>query len=147
MSPHNLELEIVTPEKHMLDETVDYVEVPGREGYMGVLPGHAPLLSELGMGTLSYRKGGDVQYFAALGGFVEVLPGRVIVLADACERAGEIDVARAQASLERAKDDLARTGAGEEERAKASLAMNRAQARVEAASKAEHLATVGTASH
>lgn len=147
MSPQNLELEIVTPEKHMLDETVDYVEIPGREGYLGILPGHAPLLSELGMGTLSYREGGDVQYFAVLGGFVEVLPGRVIVLADACERAGEVDVERAQASLERAKGELARSGASEDEKAKASLAMNRAQARLEAAAKAGHVAAAGTASH
>ena len=131
----------------MLDELVDYVELPGQEGYMGILPGHAPLLSELGMGTLSYRKGGDVQYFAALGGFVEVLPGRVIVLADACERAGEIDAQRAQASLERARSELARAGASEGEKAEASLAMNRAQARLEAASKAGHVVTAGTASH
>ncbi|MGB7764699.1 MAG: F0F1 ATP synthase subunit epsilon, partial [Candidatus Acidiferrales bacterium] len=110
MLPEHLELEIVTPEKHMLAETVDYVELPGQEGYMGVLPGHAPLLSELGMGTLFYRKGADVRYFAALGGYVEVLPGRIIVLADACERAGEIDVERARAALERAKSDLAKAG-------------------------------------
>lgn len=136
MLPQNLELEIVTPEKHMLDETVDYVEVPGEDGYMGILPGHAPLLSELGMGTLSYRKGGDVQYFAALGGFVEVLPGRVIVLADACERAGEIDVERARASLERAKADLGRSGSAENEKTGASRAIDRAQARLDAASRA-----------
>ena len=147
MLPQNLELEIVTPEKHMLDETVDYVEVPGQEGYMGILPGHAPLLSELGMGTLAYRKGDDVQYFAVLGGFAEVLPGRVIVLADACERAGEIDVQRAQASLERAKSELGQTGTDEDEKAKASLAANRAQARLDAASRIGHGVTAGAVSH
>ncbi len=136
MLPQNLELEIVTPEKHMLDETVDYVEVPGKEGYMGILPGHAPLLSQLGMGTLSYRKGGDVQYFAALGGFVEVLPGRVIVLADACERAREIDVERARTSLEKARGELAQSGSADNKKAEASAAMDRAQARLDAASKA-----------
>lgn len=136
MLPQNLELEIVTPEKHMLDEVVDYVELPGQEGYMGILPGHAPLLSELGMGTLSYRKGGDVQYFAVLGGFVEVLPGRVIVLADACERAGEIDMERARAALERARAGLARAGSSSENTAAETLATNRAQARMEAAGKA-----------
>ena len=135
MVPEHLELEIVTPEKHMLAETVDYVELPGQEGYMGVLPGHAPLLSELGMGTLSYRKGSDVRYFAALGGFVEVLPGRVIVLADACERAGEIDVERAHAALEHAKNDLTKGGTADKNAADAILAMNRALARIEAASK------------
>lgn len=136
MLPENLELEIVTPERHMLDEKVDYVEVPGKEGYMGILPGHAPLLSELGMGALSYRKGGDVQYFAVLAGFVEILPGRVIVLADACERAGEIDVERARASLERAKAELGRSGSADDKKAEASAAMDRAQARLDAASKA-----------
>lgn len=139
MLPQNLELEIVTPEKHMLDETVDYVEVPGKEGYMGILPGHAPLLSELGMGALSYRKGSDIQYFAVLAGFVEVLPGRVIVLADACERAGEIDVERARVSLERAKAELGRSGSADDKKAEASAAMDRAQARLDAASKAGQL--------
>jgi F-type H+-transporting ATPase subunit epsilon len=135
MLPEKLELEIVTPEKHTLDEMVDYVEVPGQEGYMGILPGHAPLLSELGFGTLFYRKGGDARYFAALGGFVEVLPGRVIVLADACEPAGEIDVERARAALERAKSELAKGGSTAENAAELTRALNRAQARIEAASK------------
>jgi F-type H+-transporting ATPase subunit epsilon len=135
MLPENIELEIVTPEKHMLDETVDYVELPGKEGYMGILPGHAPLLSELGFGTLFYRKGGDSQYFAVLGGFVEVLPGRVIVLADASERAGEINVERARAALEKAKNELAKAGGAEEDRVAASLTLNRAQARIDAATK------------
>ncbi|HKF53259.1 MAG TPA: F0F1 ATP synthase subunit epsilon [Candidatus Acidoferrales bacterium] len=142
MLPQNLELEIVTPEKHMLDEAVDYVEVPGQEGYMGILPGHAPLLSELGMGTLSYRKGSDVQYFAALGGFVEVLPGRVIILADACERTGEIDVERARAALERARAELTKAGSGDKNRADEALAMNRAQARIDAAGKAGMVSAV-----
>ena len=136
MLPENIELEIVTPEKHMLAETVDYVELPGQEGYMGVLPGHAPLLSELGMGTLSYRKDSEVQYFAVLGGFVEVLPGRVIVLADACERAGEIDVERARAALERAKGELAKSGSADTNSAEATRALNRGQARIDTASKA-----------
>lgn len=129
----------------MLAETVDYVELPGKEGYMGVLPGHAPLLSELGMGALSYRKGSDVRYFVVLGGFVEVLPGRVIVLADASERVAEIDVERARAALEKAKNELAKTAASEEERATASLALNRAQARIDAASKTGTV--TATASH
>ncbi|MGC1107382.1 MAG: F0F1 ATP synthase subunit epsilon [Candidatus Acidiferrales bacterium] len=134
--PENLELEIVTPEKHMLAETVDYVELPGQEGYMGILPGHAPLLSELGMGTLFYRKGADVRYFAALGGFVEVLPGRVIVLADACERAAEIDVERARTALEKARNELAKGGSADKNTVEITLAMDRAQARIEAASEA-----------
>jgi F-type H+-transporting ATPase subunit epsilon len=135
MLPEKLELEIVTPEKHTLDETVDYVEVPGQEGYMGILPGHAPLLSELGFGTLFYRKGSDTRYFAVLGGFVEVLPGRVIILADACEPAGEVDVERARAALERAKSELAKGGSTAENAAELTRALNRAQARIETASK------------
>jgi len=118
----------------MLDEIVDYVEVPGREGYMGVLPGHAPLLSELGLGTLFYRKDSRTEFFAVLGGYVEVLPGRVIVLADACERAGEIDVERARAALERARTELSK-GGPEKDAAEITRAMERAQARIEAASK------------
>lgn len=139
MALQNLELEIVTPERHMLDEVVDYVEVPGKEGYMGVLPGHAPLLSELGFGTLFYRKGSHTEYFAVLGGYVEVLPGRVIVLADACERAGEINVERARAALESAKTELSKSGAGENT-AEIILALERAQARIEAASKTSAVA-------
>lgn len=126
----------------MLAETVDYVELPGQEGYMGILPGHAPLLSEMGMGTLFYRKGSEVQYFAVLGGFVEVLPGRVIVLADACERAGEIDVERARTALEKAKSELAKSGSAERDTVEATLRMNRANARIEAASKAGASSTV-----
>lgn len=129
----------------MLDETVDYVEVPGKEGYMGILPGHAPLLSELGMGTLFYRKGGQSEYFAVLGGFVEVLPGRVIVLADACERAGEINVERAREALERAKSELNKGGAADKNTAEITLALERAQARLEAGSKTS--AVSATAAH
>jgi F-type H+-transporting ATPase subunit epsilon len=136
MLPEYIELEIVTPEKHVLAETVDYVEVAGQEGYMGILPGHAPLLSELGFGTLSYRKDGDVRYFAVLGGFVEVLPGRVIVLADACERTGEIDVDRARAALERAKSELAKGGSADKDTAEITRDMHRAQARIDTAAKA-----------
>lgn len=145
MLPEHIELEIVTPEKHVLAETVDYVEVPGEEGYMGILPGHAPLLSELGLGTLSYRKDSDVQYFAVLGGFVEVLPGRVIVLSDACERAGEIDVDRARAALERAKSELAKGSSADKDTIELTLAMNRAQARIDTAAKAG--ASVSAAAH
>ena len=135
MPTENIELEIVTPERHMLAETVGYVELPGKEGYMGILPGHAPLLSELGFGALFYRKGARSEYFAVLGGFVEVLPGRVIVLADACERAGEIDVERARTALERAKREMGKGGAAEKNSAELTLALYRAQARLETASK------------
>ena len=135
MLPQDIELDIVTPERFVLHETVQSVELPGKEGYMGILPGHAPLLSELGVGTLSYRKGSDVEYFAVIKGFVEVLPGRVIVLADACERAEEIDVARARAALERAKNEMAKKSSADADWDRASLALNRALARLQAAAK------------
>lgn len=135
MLPENIELDIVTPERFVLHETVQSVELPGKEGYMGILPGHAPLLSELGVGTLSYRKGSDVEYFVVIQGFVEVLPGRVIVLADACERAEEIDIARARTALERAKSEMAKKSSADADWDRASLALNRALARLQAAAK------------
>ena len=135
MLPQDIELDIVTPERFVLHETVQLVELPGKEGDMGILPGHAPLLSELGVGTLSYRKGSDVEYFAVIRGFVEVLPGRVIVLADACEHAEEIDVARARAALERAKNEMAKKSSADADWDRASLALNRALARLQAAAK------------
>ncbi|HEV2616345.1 MAG TPA: F0F1 ATP synthase subunit epsilon [Candidatus Acidoferrales bacterium] len=136
MLPENIELDIVTPERFVLQETVQSVELPGKEGYMGILPGHAPLLSELGIGTLSYRKGSDVEFFAVIKGFVEVLPGRVIVLADACERAEEIDVARARAALDKAKSEMAKKSSVDADWDRASFAVNRALARLQAAAKA-----------
>ncbi len=135
MLPENIALDIVTPERFVLHETVQSVELPGKEGYLGILPGHAPLLSELGVGTLSYRKGTDVEYFAVIRGFVEVLPGRVIVLADACERAEEIDVVRARTALERAKSEMAKKSSADADWDRASLALNRALARLQAAAK------------
>ena len=135
MLPENIELEIVTPERFVLHETVQSVELPGKEGYMGILPGHAPLLSELGVGTLSYFKGSHAEFFAVINGFVEVLPGRVIVLADACERAGEIDVARARAALDRAKSEMAKGSSAGADWVRASSALDRAVTRLQVASK------------
>jgi F-type H+-transporting ATPase subunit epsilon len=99
MASDTFTLEVVTPERAVVREPVDEVQVPGREGYLGVLPGHTPLLTELGIGALSYRKGNQTIYVAIAGGFAEVLAGRVLVLADAAERADEIDVARAQSAV------------------------------------------------
>jgi F-type H+-transporting ATPase subunit epsilon len=94
-----LKLEVVTPEREVVRESVSEVQVPGREGYMGILPGHTPLLSELGIGALSYQKGGQRVYVAILGGVVEVLSDHVTVLADNAERAEDIDVGKARAAL------------------------------------------------
>src|SRR5918995_4452082 len=95
--PAHLTLEIVTPDRSVVAEKVDEVEIPGAEGYFGVLPGHTPLLAMLKVGELWYRKGSEKHYVSIAGGFVEVLPDRVTVLAQIAERAHEIDVARAEA--------------------------------------------------
>jgi F-type H+-transporting ATPase subunit epsilon len=83
--PTKLTLEIVTPDRSLVREDADEVQVPGAEGYRGILPGHTPLLATLGVGELWYRNGQEKHYFAISGGFVEVLPDRVTVLADAAE--------------------------------------------------------------
>ena len=107
--PTKLTLEVVTPDRSLVREQVDEVVVPGSEGYLGVLPGHTPLLAMLKVvGELWFRIGQEKQYLAIAGGFVEVLPDRVTVLADIAERAHDIDVARAEAARKRAEERLAR---------------------------------------
>lgn len=106
MSSDMLTLEVVTPEREVVREPVSEVQVPGREGYLGILPGHTPLLTELGIGALSYRKGAQTIYVAIAGGFAEVLGRRVLVLAEAAQRAEEIDVAGAQSALANAEKAL-----------------------------------------
>ena len=104
--PTKLTLEIVTPDRALIREEVDEVVVPGSEGYLGVLPGHTPLLSSLKVGELWYRQGKEKHYLAIAFGFVEVLPDRVTVLADIGERAQEIDVERAERAKRRAEQRL-----------------------------------------
>jgi F-type H+-transporting ATPase subunit epsilon len=105
--PTSLTLEIVTPDKALVTEQVDEVEIPGAEGYFGVLPGHAPLLASLQVGELWYRIGQDRHYLAIAFGFVEVLPEKVTVLAHIAERAQEIDTQRAEAAKARAEQRIA----------------------------------------
>src|SRR5689334_13615439 len=105
--PTHIDLQIVTPDKMLVREQVDEVEVPGTEGYFGVLPGHTPMLASLAVGELWYRKGQDRIYLAIAFGFAEVLPDRVTILARLAERAEDIDVARAEASRKRAESRLA----------------------------------------
>ena len=100
-------LEVVTPARQVVRESVNEAQIPVRGGYIGVLPGHTPLLAEMGIGELTYHVGNRVLSCTAMGGFVEVLADRVIVLADGAERAEEIDVARAQAARDRAQKRLA----------------------------------------
>jgi F-type H+-transporting ATPase subunit epsilon len=135
MLPENIELEIVTPERHVLHETVQWIEMPGKEGYLGILPGHAPLITGLGIGVLTYRKGTETRYLSVIQGYAEVLPDRAIVLAELAERAEEIDVKRTQAALDRATAELASAGSKDAEWQRASFALDRALARLQAASK------------
>ena len=111
MLPDALMLEVVTPERAVVRESVVEVQLPGRAGYLGILPGHTPLLTELATGALSYRQGAQTRRLAVSGGFAEVLPDRVIVLAEVAERAEEIDAARARTALAAAEKQLA-GGAG-----------------------------------
>ena len=129
-----LELEVATPERELVREQVTDVQVPGKNGYMGILPGHAPLLGLLGIGTLTYVSvaDGKKRYLSVHQGFLEVLEDHVRVLADVAERAEEIDVQRAQAALQRAQEEGLNPALGVDPGA-ALLAMARAQARLEAA--------------
>ena len=120
--PKHLRLEFVTPERALVHEDVDEVELPGEEGYFGVLPGHSPLLAALRPGELWYRKGTEKKFAFVGGGYVEVLPDRVAILAQVAERAEEIDVQRAEAALRRAEERLTRPVADMDfERARAAL--------------------------
>ena len=109
--PTTLQLQIVSADRSLVNETVDEVEIPGADGYFGVLPGHTPLLALLGAGELWYRQGvGDAakHYVAIAFGFAEVQPDRVTILAEIAEKADEIDVARAEAAKKRAEERIAR---------------------------------------
>lgn len=102
--PTHIELQIVTPERLIVQEQVDEVQIPGSEGYFGVLPGHTPLLASLAVGELWYRKGTEKTYLSIAFGFAEVLPDRVTILARIAERGEEIDVSRAEAARARAQE-------------------------------------------
>ena len=126
-----LELEIATPERQLVREQVTDVQLPGKDGYLGILPGHAALLGQLGAGALSYTAAGQQRYVAIDGGFLEVLDDHVRVLADSAEKAEDIDLDRARKDLQKAQEQLANTGA-DVDPAIALAAVNRAQARITA---------------
>jgi F-type H+-transporting ATPase subunit epsilon len=105
--PAHLRLEFVTPDRAVAQSEVDEVVIPGEEGDLGVLPGHAPLLTALRPGAMWYRKGAEKVYAFVAGGFAEVMPDRVSILAQVAEREEEIDIARAEAAKHRAEDVLA----------------------------------------
>jgi len=145
MLPEAIELQVVTPQRHVLQETVQAIEIPGKEGYLGVLPGHAPLITELGIGILAYRKGAETRYLTIAHGYAEVLPDRVIVLAEISERAEEIDVERTRAAQARAQAELAKASAGSEEWRQQRLAVDRAMVRMQAVAKVG--ASIGAHKH
>ena len=135
MPPGQIQLEVVTPARRVLSAAVDSIEIPGKDGYLGVLPGHAPLITELGIGALSYVQSGRTYYLTIIEGFAEVLGERVIVLAEFSERAEEIDKARAEAAAQRAQSRLAQSGSNETDWQRASVALQRALIRQEVAAK------------
>jgi F-type H+-transporting ATPase subunit epsilon len=102
----SFQLEIVTPEKQLVSDTAEEAQIPGKNGYLGILPGHAPLITELSVGEITYRKGGHTNVLSVAWGFAEVLPYKVTILAESAERPEEIDVERARESKERAEDRL-----------------------------------------
>jgi F-type H+-transporting ATPase subunit epsilon len=136
MLPEKIELEVVTPQRLVLHEDVKSLEVPAKDGYIGILPGHAPLISELGIGMLTYRTNGTAHFLTVMNGYVEVLPDRVIVLAEISERAAEIDVERSRAAKQRAEELLGKAASSPDiDWERAELALERALVRLQAASK------------
>jgi len=101
-----IELEIVTPERQVVKDRVTEIQVPGRNGFLGILPGHAPLISELAIGEITYVSNGVSNRLFVAWGFVEVLPDKVTILAETAERAEEVDIAHAEAARERAQQHL-----------------------------------------
>lgn len=127
-------LEVATPERLVIREDVTEAQIPAKDGMIGILPDHAALLSELGIGELVYIRGGARQTLVIADGWVEVRDNYVRVLAGRAERANEIDSARAQVSLKRAEERLAKAAGGDVDIARALNSLKRAQARL-AASK------------
>jgi F-type H+-transporting ATPase subunit epsilon len=134
--PTKIQLQIVSADRSLVNETVDEVEIPGADGYFGVLPGHTPLLALLGAGELWYRQGQEKTYFVMAFGFAEVQPDRVTILAQTAERADEIDLARAEASRKRAEDRLVKPQIDiDAERAR--IALLKSMVRIQVAAKAK----------
>ena len=131
--PKTLRLEVVTPEHELVHQDVDMVQIPASKGFIGVLPGHAPLLTELGVGELTYKHEGRAEHLSIIHGYAEVLPDRVIVLAEVGERAGDIDLDRAKEALDRARKRLGQPPTADMDWDRASAALARALLRVQVA--------------
>jgi F-type H+-transporting ATPase subunit epsilon len=126
------QLEIVTPEKMVVHDEAEEMQIPGKDGYLGILPGHAPLITELSVGEITYRKGTQTFHLAVAWGFAEVLQDKVTILAETAERAEEIDARRAREAKERAESKLANSKT-EEEFKQTSGDLKRADTRLEVA--------------
>jgi len=135
-----IQLTVVTPERSLVNEQVDELQIPGAEGYLGVLPGHAPLFTELKVGELSYRKGSTWTSLAVAWGFAEVLPDQVRILAETAERAHEIDLERAARAKERAEKRLMQ-GGNDVDYDRARVALQRALIRIQVGRKNRSVAT------
>jgi F-type H+-transporting ATPase subunit epsilon len=133
--PSHLQLQIVSADRSLVNERVDEVQVPAADGYLGVLPGHTPLLATLQVGSLWYRQGQETHYLAIAFGFAEVQPDRVTILAQIAEKADEIDAARAEAAKKRAEERLTRA-ATDMDFERARIAMLKALIRLQVASRA-----------
>jgi len=141
MADNTITLTIVTPERSVVKDEVDELQIPGADGYFGVLPGHALLFSELKVGEVSYRKGDRWTFLAVAWGFVEVLPNQVRILAETAERAQEIDLDRAMRAKQRAEERISR-GGDELDYRRALVALERAVIRIQVAQKSHHTASV-----
>jgi F-type H+-transporting ATPase subunit epsilon len=130
--PDTFQLEIVTPEKLVVNEAVEEAQIPGLGGYLGILPGHAPLITELAVGKITYKAHGVTKDLAVAWGFAEVLPDKVTMLAETAERPEEIDVARAQKAKERAEQML-KSNDPQLDYDRAQDALKRAETRLEVA--------------
>src|SRR6201981_3559343 len=133
--PQHLQLQVVSSDRSLVNEQVDEVEIPGADGYFGVLPGHTPLLAVLGAGELWYRQGQEKHYLAIAFGFAEVQPDRVTILAQIAEKADEIDTARAEAAKKRAEERIGRP-AVDMDAERARIALMKALIRLQVASRA-----------
>src|ERR1043166_5330887 len=130
MADNTITLTIVTPERSVVKDEVDELQIPGADGYFGVLPGHAPLFSELKVGEVGYRQGDHWFFLSVAWGFVEVLPNQVRILAETAERAHEIDIDRALRAKERAEQRISKGGDDIDYR-RALVALERALIRIQ----------------
>ena len=128
------QLEIVTPEKKVVETAAEEIQIPGKSGYLGILPGHAPLITELSVGEITYRENSTEQHLAVAWGFAEVLPNKVTILAETAERPSEIDAERARKAKQRAEQRLT-SGDASVDVDRALDALHRAETRLDVANE------------